>query len=116
MVMSKTGDNEVSTLKDLERLVKTEGKLIALFYASWCPFCSAFLPVFRAEAEKAPAFFCMVRDNGEALSDAFAIQIFPTVLFFDKGELVRRLDGKRGAGLRKEAFMDFAASCLSGSP
>ena len=37
---------EVDNKQDLNKELKKNGKVLALFYASWCPFCISFVPVF----------------------------------------------------------------------
>ncbi len=103
---------EVATLGDLDQTIKTGEKVLALFYASWCPFCRAFLPVFEAEAQRGPRHFLMVRDDGETMSDHYNIDVVPTVLFFEAGRLAKVLAGRRGVGLIKSDFISFAQSCL----
>ena len=76
-------------------------KAVVLFHATWCPFCRAFLPVFEKamRAGKHEAVEAVLDDEENPLWAEHGINLVPTVLFFDKGKVVRRLDGKPGAGL-----------------
>ena len=48
----------VNNENDLDEILKTKESVIALFYASWCPFCKKFLPIFMSNAEgEGAAFF-----------------------------------------------------------
>ncbi len=75
-------DNE----QDLDKFLLAKDKVIALVYASWCPFCRSFLPIFQRYAQEEGRYFTRVEDDGESIGDKFAVDIFPTVLFFEKGK------------------------------
>lgn len=96
---------------DLDYALKTNDKVMALFYASWCPFCSRFLPVFKKQAEGQERNFLLVQDDEEIFCDKYSIKVFPTVLFFEKGVLSKRLDGAAGAGLQEKQLVEFVNSC-----
>jgi thioredoxin 1 len=96
-------DNE----HDLDKILKTNDKVIALVYASWCPFCRKFLPIFQQYAQEEQKYFLCVQDDEERIGDKYSIDIFPTVLFFEKGFLSKRLDGERGVGLSEKQLAEF---------
>jgi len=92
----------------------TKGKkAVVLFHTTWCPFCRSFLPEFERETRRAPAVTpieAVIDEEENPLWEKYSIDIVPTVLFFDAGKLVRRLDGKAGRGL---AARDLAAALAS---
>src|SRR5512137_2636933 len=88
-------DNE----RDLDKILKTQDKVIALVYLSWCPFCRKFLPIFQQHAQKGQQYFLCVQDDEERIGDKYSVDVFPTVLFFEKGSVSKRLDGEKGVGL-----------------
>ena len=91
-----------------------QGRLV-LFYSSWCPFCTSFLPVFeRVAAANAGAFARVSIDDLPELEDAFAIEVVPTVLFFKDGRLSSRLDGVLGLGLNADILGAFVKACVPG--
>jgi thioredoxin 1 len=97
---------------ELEAAVASRDKLMVLFYATWCPFSRAFLKVFsRHAASGDPCYARFVVDDADPTVAKYAIEIFPTVLFFEKGELVRRLDGVYHRGLSRGDLEDFAQKC-----
>jgi len=96
---------------DLQETLKTNKNAIALVYASWCPFCAKFLPVFKKHAQEGKRLFLLVQDDEENIAGKYAINIFPTVLFFEKGMVANRLDGAPGIGLREEQLIEFINSC-----
>jgi thiol-disulfide isomerase/thioredoxin len=87
--------------------LKTNDRVIALVYASWCPFCRKFLPIFQQYAQKEQQYFLCVQDDQESIGDKYSIDIFPTVLFFEKGSLSKRLDGEPGVGLSEKQLVKF---------
>ena len=96
-------DNE----HDLDKILKTNDKVIALVYASWCPFCRKFLPVFQQHAQEGQHYFLCVQDDEESIGDKYSIDIFPTILFFENGSLSKRLDGEPGVGLSEKQLVEF---------
>jgi thiol-disulfide isomerase/thioredoxin len=96
-------DNE----HDFDKILKTNDRVIALVYASWCPFCRNFLPVFQQYAQEEQKYFLCVQDDEEIIGGKYSIDIFPTVLFFEKGSISKRLDGKPGVGLSEKQLVEF---------
>jgi thioredoxin 1 len=97
--------------KELDEKLKANNKEIVLFYASWCPFCARFLPAFKKCAENSSRNFLLVEDDQEIISDKYSINIFPTVLFFEDGEVKKRLDGAAGVGLQEKQLEEFIKAC-----
>ncbi len=96
----------------LDEAIRSRDKLMVLFYASWCPFSQAFLKTYLAHASKGdPCYARIIVDVGDPLVEEYAIDVFPTVLFFEKGALVRRLDGIYHRGLSQGQLEDFARRC-----
>jgi len=100
-------DNE-QVLKDT---LKANERVVALFYASWCPFCKKFLPIFMRNAEGEGRDFLSVQDDGETLADKYSVKIFPTVLYFEKGIVLKRLDGIPGVGIQEQHLAEFVRTC-----
>jgi thioredoxin 1 len=96
-------DNE----HDLDKILKTNDSVIALVYVSWCPFCKKFLPIFQQYAQKEQQYFLCIQDDGESIGDKYSIDIFPTVLLFEKGSISKRLDGEPGMGLSEKQLAEF---------
>ena len=80
------------------------GKVAALFYATWCHYCRAFKPAFESKAGEMrkrgyEAVGAVIDGDSNPLWDRYSIEIVPTVIFFENGKVVKRLDGKPGMGL-----------------
>ena len=101
----------VNKEKDLDEILRTKESVIAVFYASWCPFCKKFLPIFMRNAEGERRDFLSVQDDEETLVDKYSVKIFPTVLYFEKGIISKRLDGIPGVGLQEQQLAEFVRSC-----
>ncbi len=101
----------VDTEQALKGMLKAKERVIALYYASWCPFCVDFLPVFQKCAQSEGLDFLVVQDDGETLGDRYAVEVVPTVLFFEKGKVARRLDGTLGVGLNEKQLTKFIQAC-----
>ena len=83
-----------------------------LFYAPWCPFCQRFLPVFEKHAERHPdSCFSASTDELDDCEEEYSVKVVPTVIFFEKGKLVKRLDGAPGQGLTEKQLVELMADC-----
>ncbi|HEY7587156.1 MAG TPA: thioredoxin family protein [Thermoplasmata archaeon] len=82
---------------------------VALFWATWCPFCRRFKPEFdRLAAERSWHFASVdLDDEANPLWDDYAIDVVPTLALFLGGRLVDREDGILGYGLDKRMVGDF---------
>ena len=102
--------NEVRNKSEFNK-VKNVHKMVVLFYASWCPFSQAFLPIFDEYSKKnsKDCEFARIDDNTE-LCDEYGVQFYPSVLCFERGNLTKRIDSKPGVGLNKKQLEKFAGS------
>jgi thioredoxin 1 len=100
---------EVSKKRDLESHLQNNSRVLALFYASWCPYCRIFLPVFDRNSSKR-SFNLVLRvrvdDYDNPLWDEYSIDAVPTVLLFYMGKVCRRLDGTFGFGLNEKQLKE----------
>ncbi|MFZ0513527.1 MAG: thioredoxin family protein [Candidatus Nitrosopolaris sp.] len=77
-------------------------KVLVMFYADWCPFCQRFRPIFESTAKSESSFKmygAKVNDDNNPLWDRFSINTVPSIIAFDKGNIISRRDAKMGAGL-----------------
>ena len=102
----------IDTGQELEETLRTAEKLLVLFYASWCPFSQEFLPVFEKHSRELEHNCCRVlTDEVDGCEDQYSINVVPTVIYFEGGKAVRRLDGTPGRGLSEKQLLDIIDSC-----
>jgi thiol-disulfide isomerase/thioredoxin len=101
----------VDSARGLKDILKTEDRFIALFYASWCPYCVKFLPIFKRHAGDGKRHCILVQDDQETLAEHYAVQVYPTVLFFEHARVAKRLDGTPRTGLDEDRLIDFIRQC-----
>ena len=101
----------VNSERDLREILRATGRVIALFHASWCPFCVRFLPIFKKHAEKEGRHFVIVQDDQETIADQYSVKVYPTVLFFENGVISKRLDGVLGVGLDEKQLAELVSLC-----
>jgi thiol-disulfide isomerase/thioredoxin len=91
---------------DLEDTLRSKDTVFVLFYASWCPFSRRFLPTFEKFAQdRTRTCLSVVVDDKASLCEKYSVEVYPTVLVFEKGKVARRLDGVLGVGLSEEQLM-----------
>ncbi len=99
---------EVYSKDDFESQLKKNQEVFALFYASWCPFCKSFLPIFKRIITKRN-FECVVYvnldDYDNPLWDEYSVEAVPTVVLFKGGQVWRRLDSGLGDCVNEEQLL-----------
>jgi len=76
--------------------------ILAVFYASWCPFCRRFLTIFESamtNKNNPQGALVDISDDDSPLWETFGIEIVPTLVGFRNGAAVVRKDGVAGVGL-----------------
>ncbi len=94
----------VEQLAELQAAVAAK-QAVVLFHATWCPFCRRFLPAFvegTRDLQGREVIEAVLDDEDNPLWNEHRIELVPTVLFFEDGKVVKRLDGKPGIGLTAE--------------
>ncbi|MDQ6864322.1 MAG: thioredoxin family protein [Thermoproteota archaeon] len=91
-----------------DKLFAVGGKVLVMFYADWCPFCQRFKPLFESVAAKSSSnatnykmYGAKVNADDNPLWDRFSINAVPTIIAFDKGNIISRRDAKMSAGLNE---------------
>ncbi len=102
----------INSGQDLHEILKSEPGVFVLFYASWCPFSLAFLPVYEKRAQHCEQMLVRIElDGNEDIFKRYSVEVYPTVIYFRNGEMFKRLDGKHLAGLKEKEFADLIVAC-----
>lgn len=90
---------ETTKKEELGKIV-ARGKIAVLFYASWCPDCGRFMPVFDAAAAKADAKTKTAKARIDAdenpIWEDYGIERVPTVVLFENGKEKMRVEETGG--------------------
>jgi thioredoxin-like negative regulator of GroEL len=97
--------------RELAKVLESNDGVFVLFYAAWCPFSLAFLPVYEKHAAGPQPFVRLTLDGNEDLFEEHGIEVYPTVIFFKAGKAHKRLDGKHLAGLKERDLAELISSC-----
>jgi len=93
----------IASESDLDKKLSECPQVLVLFYASWCPYSQEFLPIFEKHAKGKDQKFCrVVTDEMPECEEKYEIDVVPTVIYFENGLVVKRLDGVRGSGLEEK--------------
>jgi thiol-disulfide isomerase/thioredoxin len=83
--------------------------ILAVFYASWCPFSRRFLTIFETAMTKKndlQGALVDISDEDSPLWGTFGIEIVPTLIGFRNGAAIVRKDGVAGVGLGMSELED----------
>ncbi|MCX8151259.1 MAG: thioredoxin family protein [Candidatus Bathyarchaeota archaeon] len=103
---------DVGSEEEWRRQIKVHSKVVAVFYESYCPFCRRFLPVFHKYAQQSSSITFMsvnMDDYDDPLWEEYEVVAVPSVIFFEKGQVAKRLDCALGVGLSEEQFSRWLA-------
>ena len=103
---------KVDNRQDLSEELRRHERVLALFYASWCPYCTIFLPVFNKNVEgfhSGTIVHVFLDDYDNPVWDEYEVDAVPTIIFFEKGKVSKRLDGRFGVGLNAKQFREWLA-------
>jgi thioredoxin-like negative regulator of GroEL len=95
---------EVNNAEELNVILEKTEKVLVLFYATWCPYCVNFVPIFDKKIinyNVGNVIHVLLDDYDNQIWDDFDIEAVPTVISFEKGKVDKRLDGRFGLGLNE---------------
>jgi len=102
----------IESEQDLEKILQSNDTFFILFYAEWCPFSQRFLPIFeRCANDTTYQCYRMKIDEYPHLCDRYSVDVYPTVVFFERGKAAERLDGIHGVGLNERQFQELIKVC-----
>ena len=84
---------EIINGKEFENeVLKSKEKVLVDFYADWCGPCKMLGPIMD-ELSNDHEIYKVNVDNSSELAQKYGIMSIPTLLIFDKGELVNKSVG-----------------------
>jgi thioredoxin-like negative regulator of GroEL len=102
----------INTEQDLESILKKKESMFILFYAPWCGFSQRFLPIFeKCALGTSRQCYRMMIDELPRLCERYQIEVYPTVIFFENGKPIHRIDGGQGIGLSEQQFRELIHVC-----
>ena len=90
---------------NFKNLIDSDTPVLVDFYAEWCGPCKAQAPILSEVAREMGGAARIIKidvDKNEELASKFQIRGVPTMLLFNKGELVWKTSGV----VRKEQLME----------
>lgn len=87
-----------------EKVMQANTPVVIDFYADWCGPCKRLAPIFEDLSQEMSdvTFYKVDVENASDLAAQFGVQSIPTILMFDKGDMVERVMGL----MPKEALAD----------
>lgn len=94
--------------KDFAARLAERERMLVLFYADWCPHSRVFLPIFEAAEPEASVPFARanIRASQDGRWETFDIKRVPTLVYFEHGEELERMDGLPLRGLSRRDLDD----------
>lgn len=107
---SVTAARELTDLSSVSAFIASAGKRVVFFEMTGCPYCIACRERFTDLVRERPDLFyarVLLNDPGHPLWKQFDIHAVPTVIAFEKGEIVARADSILALGLSKKRWSEF---------
>jgi thioredoxin 1 len=91
----------------IETTLNDAQPVVILFYATYCPYCRRFAPIFEQHGRDSGYRFAKanITDDDNPLWDKYDIPAVPTVIAFKNGREAGRRSAVPGIGLNEEDFI-----------
>ena len=109
---------DINKIAEWQDLISGKQLVAADFWASWCPYCRTFKPVFESVAQEYPniKFVKVNIDEVPEISSRYGMQGIPVVKFFCEGQEVGEVVGyvpKDAFKKEVDRMATSAPSCLA---
>ncbi|MCK9225271.1 MAG: thioredoxin [Candidatus Muirbacterium halophilum] len=81
---------KIDSVEQFDKVLKQHPKVVADFYADWCPPCKKLTPILEKLANKYIGDVQFIKinvDNNPELSKRFKVSSIPLVVYFKDGEV-----------------------------
>ncbi len=108
----RNGMIELADPADISAHIAGDKKTVVFFEMTGCPYCIAYKARFADLVRERPDLDYMrvlLDDPGNPFWERYNIHAVPTVIAFEKGEILARADSILAFGLSKKKWLEFCA-------
>lgn len=107
-------DENVSTISDLERVLKKEKRIMLVFHATWCMPCRMYEKIIDGYRTECNVPLCHVNvENARELTDKFQVMSVPFTLVLDEDMSVKE---KLCGNVEERSFHNLVTKYFSQNP
>jgi len=94
--------------ENFDRIINSNRPVSMLFYATYCPYCKRFIPIFEKYEKDMRSLLARsdITDDDNPLWEKYSIDAVPTVIVFKKGVEIGRIFSKPGLCITEDNFED----------